>query len=288
MPRDIDHLVVAVNDLDETRADWQALGFTVAPPARHPFGTANAVVQLDGNYFELLAIADDAAIHEASTERYSFAAFNRDFVKKREGLSMLALTSADAAADRADFVASGLPVFAPFEFERMATGPDGVDRKVAFSVTFTGEPRLREIGFFTCQHHFPENFWRSEFQEHPNGAQRIASVVLVARDPADFHEFVTHFSGQRDMQSTSMGVVFDAGASKIEILSPLGYQAWFGEVCDPDPRRLLACRVAVADFDKTRQIFEQNGVPHAERMGALVVPPSAANGVAIAFAGETH
>jgi catechol 2,3-dioxygenase-like lactoylglutathione lyase family enzyme len=283
MPRGIDHIVIAVHDLDAARATWQRLGFTLTPVARHPFGTANSLVQLDGNYIELLAVADPPAIPEAAAGGFLFAAFNRDFLKKREGLSMLALKSRNAAADRADFEGRGLTVFAPFEFERLAKGPDGTERNVAFSLTFTREPRLRAAGFFTCQHHFPENFWRADYQSHVNSARRVASVVLVTRDPADFHEFLTHLTGKHDMTSTSLGVTFDTGEGIVEIISPIGYRAWFGESPEPDPRRFLACRIAVADLSATRRLLERDHIAFSERMGALIVPAAIANGVAVAF-----
>ena len=287
MPRKIDHLVVAVVDLESARAAWQRLGFSVTPAAQDPFGTANALVQLDGNFIELLAVSDPAAIPEADAGVFSIAAFNRDFLTKREGASMLALNSADAAADRADFEAHGLPVFAPLDFDRMAIGPDGTERKIAFSLTYTREPRLREAGFFTCQHHLPENFWHPEFQHHANGAARISSVILVTRDPADFHAFVTHLTGQHDMQSTSLGVTFDLGGETFEILSPIAYRAWFGKESEPDPRRLLACRIAVADIAETGRMLAGNGVAYTERQGAHVVSPDDANGVALAFVAPT-
>ena len=284
MQRSIDHLVVAVADLDQARRNWKDLGFTVTPVARDPFGTANALVQLDGIFIELLAIADLPSIPEAAVGAFSFAAFNRDFLAKREGASMLALKSADAAADRDEFEKRGLPTFSTADYSRKARGPDGVDREVSFSLSFTREPRLRDVGFFTGQHHRPENFWHPEFQKHANGACRLDSVVLVTRDPADFHAFFTHFTGQHDMSSTSLGVTFDVGQGKIEIMSPIGYNAWYGDLSEPDPRRLLACRIVVDDLSRTRQSFDADGIAYAERMGALVVPPSAANGVALAFA----
>ena len=283
MPRGIDHLIIAVRDLEAARRTFEGLGFTVAPIARHPFGTANAVVQFGGSYLELVSVYDAQLIPPTRAGVFSFAAFNRDFLAKREGMSMLALKSADAAADQADFEAHGLPSFEPLYFERMATGPDGVERPVSFSVTFTREPRLKEVGFLTCQHHHPENFWRPEYQSHPNGATGVGSAVLVARDPADFHAFITVFSGKRDMSSTSLGVTFDMGDGGIELLSPVGYEAWFGEKTDPDPRRFLACRLEVADLGKTREVLLRNGIAFSERQGALVVPPQAAHGLAIAF-----
>jgi hypothetical protein len=288
MPRGIDHLVLASRDLDGARAAFRRLGFTLTPMARHPFGTANSLVQLDGNFLELLGIADRAAIPEPRREVFSFGAFNRDFLKRREGISMLVLKSRDAAADRADFAARGLRTYDPFRFERIAQAPDGRDEKVAFSLTFTSDPRLPDVGFFSCQNHYPENFWRADYQRHENTARGTASAVMVARDPADFHEFLTHFTGQHEIHADSLGIAFDLGEGRIEVLSPVAFRAWFGEAApiedDPVPR-LMAARIAVADLAATRAVLERNGVPFAARMGQLVVPASAACGAVIAFAG---
>ena len=68
MPRDIDHLVIAVNDLEAARATWQALGFTVAPVARHPFGTANAIIQTDGERLVVAAKEKSLVARSISTK----------------------------------------------------------------------------------------------------------------------------------------------------------------------------------------------------------------------------
>jgi hypothetical protein len=284
MPRAIDHLVHAVRDLDAARAAYQRMGFTLTPVARHPFGTKNSLVQLHGGFLELLAVDDPTLIVPPAEGHFSFAAFNRDYLREREGLSMLVLRSADPAADRAAFAAGGLPVYQPFGFERIARGPDGVERKVAFALTFTSDARVHgAAGFFTCQSLFPENFWRAEFQRHANGAGKIASAVFVSRDPADFHIFFTVFTGQHDMTATSLGVLFDLGGSELELLSPPAFRAFFGENAGEDPRRFTAFRIAVADLAAVRARFTAEAVPFTEHAGALVVPATYAHGVAIAF-----
>ena len=48
--RDIDHVVVMTRDLESARAGWEQLGFTTTPRAVHPFGTANSLIQLQGNF----------------------------------------------------------------------------------------------------------------------------------------------------------------------------------------------------------------------------------------------
>ena len=283
-PRPIDHLVLAVSDLDAARATFQRLGFTLTPVARHPFGTANSLAQFGGSFLEILAVADTAAIPSGDGGHFSFGAFNRDFLESGEGLSMLVLKSADAAADRADFAAHDLRVYEPFGFERVAQGPDGAERKVAFSLTFTSDSRLKRAGFFTCQHHYPENFWKPEFQRHANGALAIVSAVMVTRDPADFHEFLTHFSGQHEITATSFGLAFDLDdGSRIEILSPVGFRAFFGEEAEPDPRRFLGLRVKVADLGAVAALLTENRVPFRALAGTLVVPAEAAHGAALAF-----
>jgi hypothetical protein len=283
-PRPIDHLVIAVRDLDVARVAYARLGFTVTPVARHPFGTANALIQLDGAYLELLAVADPSAIPEPTETGFSFGAFIRNFLERREGLSMLALHSEDAAADRADFDGRDLPVYDPVYFERMARVPDGEDRKVAFTMTATSDARFHDgAGFFTCQHHHPENFWRPEYQRHPNGAARLDAVVMVAADPTDFHEFLTYFTGQHDMRSNSLGNEFDLGGGKLEVMTPVAYRAFFGAETEADPRRFMAVRLGVPDLASTRAHLQGNGVSFDERAGALVVPAEAACNTAIAF-----
>jgi hypothetical protein len=283
-PRPIDHLVLAGHDLEAMRATYARLGFTVAPTARHPFGTSNSVIQMDGNYLELLAVTDPAKIPEPTETRFSFAAFNRDYLKQREGLSGVALQSPNAAADSAAFAAHDLPVYDLGHFERTARAPDGTEKPLAFTLAYTSDARVHgQAAFFACQHHYPENFWQREYQRHPNGALRVDSAVFVTRDPADFHIFFTYFTGQHDILSTSLHTRFALGPNSIDVESPVAFRAYFGEDVGDDPRRFTGYRVAVADIAATRAHLQTNTVPFAELHDALVVPSSFAHGCAVAF-----
>ena len=285
-PRPIDHLVLAVRDLDRAREAFARLGFTLTPVARHPFGTSNSLAQLQGSFVELLAVTDPDRIVETTAEEFSFGGFNRHFLKHREGISMLALKSADAEADRAAFAGRGLPVYAPFHFSRTARGPDGSEREVAFSLAFTSDARMPEAGFFTCEHHFPENFWSLDWQRHENGALHVEAAIMEAGDPADIHEFLTFFTGQHDIESTSLGIDFDLGGGHLEVMSPVASKAFLGIAPDVGMHpRFVGMRIAVADLGATRELLAANGVAFHERSGALVVPPAEACGAALAFVG---
>ena len=56
MPIGIDHVVIAVNDLDATTRDFEGAGFTVVPGGEHKSGkSSNVLVAFqDGSYFELI------------------------------------------------------------------------------------------------------------------------------------------------------------------------------------------------------------------------------------------
>ena len=229
MVRGLDHLVVAVNDHEAAGRAFEAHGFTVSPENRHPWGTANRLVQLDGFFIELLSIADPAHIPEAEGKTFSFGAFNRDFLKKREGASMLVLESTDPAQDRRDFEKAGLDMFEPFSFERIANLADGSTAKVAFDLTILHDPLSPKIGYFTCHNRYPENFWKPAFQSHENGAESVQAVYLLAGDPSDHHEFLGGFSGQREMRATSLGLELETPRGKISVLNPTAYRALVGE-----------------------------------------------------------
>jgi hypothetical protein len=194
--RDIDHVVICVRDLGAAKAAWEALGFTTTPRAVHPFGTANSLIQLGGNFVELLEIDDPSKIQESTETFFGFAAHNRDFLADRgEGLSMLVLTSADRDADQDAWAAAGLRTYEPFNFERKARQPDGSETRVAFRLAFSGHPALSGLGFFVCQQETPETFWKPDYQRHANTATRINAVTIETPDPAAAGQFLATASG---------------------------------------------------------------------------------------------
>lgn len=269
MVHGLDHLVVAVRNLGAAANAWQELGFTVTPEARHPWGTANRLVQIDGFFVELLAVADESGIEEATDDVFSFGAFNRDFLKTREGGSMVVFESRDPAEDRAAFEKNHLKTYAPFSFGRTATYPDGSTAKVAFDLTIVSDPLAPMIGYFTCHNRYPENFWRPEFQTHANGATEISEIVLVAKDPSDHHEFLGSLIGQREMRATSLGLELETPRGKLKVLTPVAYARLYGsEAGQSLPDELPA--VAAITF-RCRGLESRRVVPASRLFGLTVV-----------------
>src|SRR5204862_6781240 len=109
MLKGIDHLVVAVPDLDVARKSYEALGFTVVPGGRHPIGTHNALIAFaDGAYLELIAFFEPNAQH-------------RWYQRLQQGGGFIdyCLQTDDLAGDVRAFRAAGVPVADPRPLSRV-------------------------------------------------------------------------------------------------------------------------------------------------------------------------
>jgi Glyoxalase-like domain len=286
MPRGLDHIVHVVADLDQAADVYRSLGFTVGAENRHPWGTSNRIVQLPGCFIELLAIPRPEQITAPAPQIFAFGAFNRDFLARGEGLSMLALESGDAAKDADTFRAAGFGGFDLLRFARAARKADGSDVTVSFSLAFALDPQARDTGFFVCQQHQPQNFWDPALQIHANGASSIAGVVLVAENPADHHIFLTMLAGERNLHMTSAGMTVPTPRGVIEVMTPVAFQVVFG-VEPPDfshGARLAAVRFLVAAGARPWQ----KGSAARERRDRLVVPAAAAHGATLVFEREAE
>jgi hypothetical protein len=273
MARGLDHLVMVVNDLEVARADYKRLGFTTTPRALHPFGTENFLVQMQGNFLEVVGIADASIIPEHGPGVFSFARANADFLSRREGMSSLVFQSGDARADRRDFFAAGLNAYENVDFSRKARLPDGDEVTVAFSLAFVTDPAMPEATFFTCQQHAPQHFWKPAYQVHANGADNAAEAIMVAPDPSAHIDFFsgTHGAGSVSVRDDGISVTTDLGS--ISMITVGAFRDRFDrEVPGPnDTAHFAGFRIVVGDLATTRTILSANGVETREAGNALQV-----------------
>ncbi len=285
-PRNIDHVVLASRSLSGEVELYRRLGFQVGVRNRHPFGTENHIIQFDGSFLELISAGQGFIRPPDSVKfRFSFPVFVFDYLKRREGMAMLALGTRDAVADRAEFIKNGIGEFETFHFERRARRPDGSEAMVAFTLAYAQSKLMTDAGFFTCQQHYPASFWNPCFQDHPNGATGLSGVVMVAENPADHAEFLSHLTDQREMHSTSLGIELSlAGGQKLEVLTEAGYSFRYGQ---PAPESaaasFAAVRIKVRDLETARRVMLEGAIAAIERPGMLIVPQEIADGVMLVF-----
>jgi Glyoxalase/Bleomycin resistance protein/Dioxygenase superfamily. len=285
MSRRIDHLVVAVRDLDQAAAFYKRLGFQVGARNRHPWGTENRIVQFRSSFVELITVGEGAEIAPHAERRFSFGAFVRDYLKSREGLAMLVLDSQDAEADAAAFARAGIGAFEPFRFERKGSRPDGSEVHVAFSLAFAAMPEASRAGFFVCQQHYPENFWNPAFQTHDNRAEDIIAVALSIPDPDRHKAFLSAFTGEVPSRPSLHDLSYRlAGGGHLDVMTPDDAGETYGSVeAEMDQPSFVAFAVRVDDVSRQAKWLDAAGIPFAHIGTRLVVPASAGMGVAIAF-----
>lgn len=269
MARAFDHLVLAANDLDAAAGVYQRMGFTLTPQAQHPFGTGNRLAQLQGSFLELLAVTRPDEVPEAAPGAFSFGAYNRDFLSRREGMSMMVLQTGDEAADQRQFAEAGLQTYAPFEFSRQARQPDGSEETVGFSLTFATIDEMPEAVAFTCRQWRPDLFWKSEYQDHANGAVGIAEVIIVA-----------------DEVSVAMPLLDGLDVDQARVLTPAEFQAQYPGARPPEGPgrgRYAGYRITVANLTQTRAVLNDSGLLYSRGEETLWIGPMDGFGAVIEF-----
>jgi len=279
--KEINHLVLAAQDLDALRETYGALGFTLCPRGQHPFGTGNTVIQLERNYLELLAVTIPEDVIEHTPSTFSFSAFNRNYLARHDGFSMIVLGTENAHADIDRWTAEGLKTYDRFEFSRQAKMVNGIEVTVGFSLAFVTNPAAPWLGAFACQHFTPGYFAQPEYQRHANTAVTVADVWISgngAESLAGYFETLADSIAERKQGRTEIATA----AGRIVLASPAAFERAFGAP-PPHPQDgphlaglTIACR--------SLEFFAGLGLtPIGDR---LILPPDRCFGTALAFRKE--
>lgn len=284
-PRGLDHIVHAVHDLDAAAEFYRRAGFQVGARNVHPWGTHNHIVQLHDFYIEILGVADASLIPPQGPHTFSFGAFQRDYLTRGQGLSMLLLKSSDARADASDFEKAHIGGFDVFDFERQGAGPDGAPVKLAFSLAFAQDEKSPHAGFASCQHHHPQNFWSASRQVHDNGACTAGAAIMVADSPTDHHIFLSAFTGVRMVHSSSIGIKSVTPNGEAEIMEATGFHDQFGvkPQIEGEGASFKGLRLVVDDVAATERLLKQNNIACHCHVGRVIVAPEIAFGATLIF-----
>ncbi len=275
MPRPIDHLVLAVPDLAAAAATYRALGFSVGTRNRHPWGTENHVVQLDGAFLELIGLADDFVAPAPYHPAARFAADVEAAVKRGGGFASVALRTEDAGAEAKRLSTLGLGSGRMMHFGRTSEAPDGTRRELSFTLAFVDQPAFPEAGFFFCQHGRPEHFWNAAAQVHANGARSLGAVTLCLDTPSTYAATIADICDAEPAGPAGTAAIPTNGG-EIDLRAPDEQE---GAVAG----RFTSFTVAVASLDVVRRLLDQARIPYRDRARSIVVAAEHTFGVTIVF-----
>jgi catechol 2,3-dioxygenase-like lactoylglutathione lyase family enzyme len=275
----LDHVIIAVRDLERARMGWTRLGFTLTPRGRHlGQGTANYCIMFERDYLELLGFAE----RDEHAERLAA------FLARREGPMAVAFAPEGSPAQAgAALAALGLHPSEPRALGRQLELPEGtvVPR---FSLTTLAAEETPALDCFLCAHLTPELVRRPEWLAHPNGAVGINSVHLLVEDTAPLLPAYDRLFGLHEVTTTDAVASVRAGPHRILFSTPDDFMTMHpGIEIDPDfpVPGIAALELAVISRDATADYLAQWQVPFDETPdGRLTVPAKEANGTVLFFA----
>ncbi|MDP6969287.1 MAG: VOC family protein [Gammaproteobacteria bacterium] len=279
----IDHPLVAVRDMDRVAKDYERLGFFINPRHHHPWGTDNHLLMFADNFIELISVYDASLLDMQNEQGFAFGRFIDNSIRRREGISMVALHSEDARADHALMEQRGVDNDGIVDFRRVAHLPDGSEEEAVVSLVMLINQQAPAISHFFCHQHKPHLVWVDEWMQHPNGADGITRVTYVAQDPASLFGRFAGIYGAEAISQHEWGLEVQTDRGCFEILNPVYmHQRFAGVLLDLPPQALptgVAIRVASNDIAAARAILETNGVEHVltDEGGLRIGPQHAGN-----------
>lgn len=164
----LDHVVIAVADLEQAMADYRELGFTVCPGGVHHGGVSHnaLVIFADGSYFELIAYRQ-AAPDVRWWQILSGAG---------EGFVDFALLPGDVDSDLAAARQRGLALNGPIAGGRLRLDGARLDWKIV-------RPATTDLPFW-CADVTPRELRvpAGDMRAHANGVTGISGVTVAVRD----------------------------------------------------------------------------------------------------------
>ena len=284
----IDHLVLPTCDLASARERLGKLGFTVAAEARHPFGTENACVFFaDKTYLEPLAIANLPECEAATLGGNVFTARDRAFRFRvgDDGFSALVFGTDDAEADDRRFRAQAMSAGQMLEFRRPMRMPDGAESVAGFRLAFAADLRAPDFFAFCCQRINALPADRSALERHANGVVGISRVVLTARVPSAFSDFISDVAQGAPLLPHSFGMTVEAANCRIDILNEEGMQAFYETGAGGDDTGLFGRAIvfAVLDLSVTEAHLAANGVTYTRKTNTILAKSAPGQGALFAF-----
>lgn len=262
----LDHVLVAVANLDEAEARWRRLGFTVSPPGKHPGrGTGNRCVMLGTTYLELLGVVERGEGSLAVAEA----------LKLRKAPTGIAFACEDAVALRAALTGKVDGLGAIHKGSRVIDDPAG-EATVSFDIvaypTDTRWPRL-----LACQHHDLDTLFAPQWTEHANGALDISDVLLSVANVAT----VAAFGGYARRALPGAKVRVDLNA--VEVVFPEFRLQVSGGPADPRPWWGTVV-VKVADLAATMRALDTARVEFTNRSASSIeLHPDDCDGIVLRF-----
>ncbi len=286
MPGDIDsvnHVGIAVRDLDAVCRLYEQIGFTLTPLSMHsgsmkpgeapvPYGTGNRCAVFGKNYLEILAWVDK--------DKYDFGM--KHFLSRHEGAHIICFGCGDAATVNARVSANGIHTSGVIPLQRDLGTAEGT-RTAKFECVHFGQGFMPE-GLIQAAHHLtPQFIHQDRYIHHRNGVQALSDVYLSVADPDEYERKYHHLTGQPPRRAGKRRVFDLPGVSRVSVIHRDDMAAEFPGSTFPADPCLAGYAFSTSDLGKCESLLAASSVPFHKEATRLVVPASAMFGATVVF-----
>lgn len=205
----IDHVVIAVEELETAIASYSRAGFTVVRGGKHPIGTHNALIAFaDGSYFELLAFLKPNTGHPWQTA-----------LEHGGGLVDFCMRTDDLAADAESMRRAGAKIGTPYPLTRVR--PDGYHLSWLLAVP---DPPFNGQVPFLIKDDTPRDERVPHERTHRNDATGIRALAIAVDDPAVTSRYYARVLGRPGVPLSrpdleASGITCTIGPHEVQLLA---------------------------------------------------------------------
>ncbi len=281
--RNIDHIVVAVEDLEQAGESFSRLGFTVSPIMHQTTGLSNRLIMFQNTFIELMSGFENLADNMGMLTNF------KNLAERREGGIALSFFSADTESDYAELLNRQIDMTSPQSFTRPVPLPDGTSGEVHATVSMSIYPQAPALNFFICTQHRPQFVWIPEWQQHANTARNIAGLTYIATEPTRNRPFVEAFVGNEAAAGNVGSIKYRTARDEVlDFLTPQELERRYAELSDAfesiNDDCLTGVSVRVENLTDVEEYLQPADIGYYESdEGKIVVSPTYAHGIFIEF-----
>jgi hypothetical protein len=264
----LDHVGHFVAGPEAASRALQSAGFAPTPPSVqvNPLGggrteltgTGNVTAMFRRGYIEALFKTADTPLGrelDAAMARYP-------------GVHLAAFAVSDAAGAHRRLGHAGFRLRPLVEMQRPAPTEAGEDI-AAFTVVRVEPGEMPEGRIQLLTHRTEHTVWQRRWLDHPNTAQALLDLVIVAADVAETAERFARFTG-RTVVENAWGKFVRLDRGGVQIADRAAFGAAFPDIRDPAVPFMAVYGVRVASIATARQVMA-SGLQARGAGGALIV-----------------
>ena len=288
-PVKLDHIGVAIKDLERGRQMYERLGFTLTPRSIHrgsptpgapvePFGSGNHCAMFREGYLEVVGLTDPAIFSNI-----------KSLVARYEGAHIVAFGVASADATYAELSGRGIPIQPARQLERDAAyGPTGSElRRAAFRNMYFDKAAYPEARLLYIEHLTRDVLWQPHLLDHANGVVALRDVFLCVPDARAAADKYSALFGAAAQSVTDGEWRIALAHGYVWIATPAAWARRAPGAPTPPLPSPAGIGFRVKSIAATQALLLKNGVETREGLdGGIWVGPGHACGVAIYFFGS--